>query len=106
MTYPDKHRILLREDVYEGACDGRGRDRYTVAHEISHLLLHEGLGVRLMREDVPHKAFEDSEWQANALAGEILMPYESIVNLDANAIASRYQVSLAAAKTQLRATHR
>ena len=106
MTFPDKHLILLREDVYDGACDGRGRDRYTVAHEISHQILHEGLGVRLMREDVPHKAFEDSEWQANALAGEMLMPYDKIIDLDEEAVSERYCVSLSAAKTQLNAARR
>lgn len=106
MTFPDKHLILLREDVYDGACAGRGRDRYTVAHEISHQILHEGLGVRLMRENVPHKTFEDSEWQANALAGEMLMPYGKIAGLDAEAISKRYCVSLSAAKTQLNASRR
>ena len=37
---PDERRIILREDVYVGACEGKGRDRFTVAHEIGHILLH------------------------------------------------------------------
>jgi len=31
-TYPDKGVILIREDVYDGACAGKPRDRFTLAH--------------------------------------------------------------------------
>lgn len=101
-TYPDKHLMYIREDVYEGACRGRGRDRFTIAHELSHQLIHEGIDVSLARSDSRHKTYEDSEWQANALAGELLMPFDSIRNLTVNQIANTYQVSLAAARTQLK----
>ena len=33
--------ILLRESVYNGACDGNGRDRFTVAHELAHGVIHK-----------------------------------------------------------------
>ena len=39
-TYPNKRIIHLRQDVYEGACNGNGRDLYTVAHEIGHFFMH------------------------------------------------------------------
>lgn len=101
-TYPDKHLMYIREDVYEGACKGRGRDRFTIGHELSHQLLHEGIDVSLARSDSQHETYEDSEWQANALAGELLMPFDNIHELTADQIADIYQVSLAAAKTQLK----
>lgn len=101
-TYPDKHLMYIREDVYEGACIGCGRDRFTIAHELSHQLLHEGIDVSLARSDSQHKTYEDSEWQANALAGELLMPFDNIHELTAEQIANIYQVSLAAARTQLK----
>ena len=28
--------IRIRESVYEGACNGNGRDRMTIAHELGH----------------------------------------------------------------------
>ena len=39
-TYPAKPKIVIREDIYERACEGHGRDRLTIAHEIGHLFLH------------------------------------------------------------------
>lgn len=105
-SYPNHHKIQLREDVYERACDGYGRDRFTVMHEISHQLLHEGVPVSLARSDADLPAFRDSEWQANALAGEILMPHRQICLMKPFEIVERYKVSEAAARTQLRKVRR
>lgn len=101
-TYPDKHLMYIREDVYEGACRGCGRDRFTIGHELSHQLLHEDVDITLARSDLRHKTYEDSEWQANALSGELLMPFKKIRRLTINQIVSTYQVSLSAAQTQLK----
>ena len=35
-TIPGQNKIRIREDVYNAACDGNGRARFTVAHEIGH----------------------------------------------------------------------
>lgn len=79
LTYPDECIITLREDIYCGACDGNGRDRFTVAHEIGHLFLHRGLGfARNSAPTGPHHWYEDSEWQANTFAAEFLMPLDEI----------------------------
>lgn len=40
-TIPSEHKIRIREDVYIGACNGKGRDRLTVAHEIGHYFMHD-----------------------------------------------------------------
>mgnify|MGYP000085419542 FL=1 len=102
MTYPDRHIMCIREDVYERACRDYGRDRYTMCHEFAHLLIHEGIDVALARGEDPLKPYEDSEWQANALAGELLMPYAEIRGMSPDEVSSIYLVSAAAAKTQLR----
>lgn len=39
-TFPDEKMICIREDVYEGACMGNGRDRLTIAHEVGHFFMH------------------------------------------------------------------
>ena len=77
MTFPDEMRMILREDVYRGARKDAGRDRFTVAHELGHLALHRlsGLAKRLPTEVL---AFENSEWQADAFAGALLMPAELV----------------------------
>ena len=33
--------IKIREDVYERAIKGYGRDRFTLAHELGHFLMHQ-----------------------------------------------------------------
>jgi hypothetical protein len=44
---PDKGELIIREDVYLALTDptnyGHGRARFTIAHEIGHLILHEGV---------------------------------------------------------------
>lgn len=80
LTDPDQMVVLIRRDVYDGANRGVGRDRFTMAHELGHLLLHGG--GRYLERPAPgalampptHKKYEDSEWQANAFASELLMP--------------------------------
>lgn len=79
LTIPDERVIMIREDVYVGAFQGRGRDRFTLAHEVGHLLLHGGIRLARTsgRSQTLHKPYEDSEWQADVFAAELLMPVES-----------------------------
>lgn len=75
---PDGPFIELTTEAYERACAGHGRDRLTVLHEISHTLLHRKVAVHYRGprgEEL--KAYENSEWQANQLAAELLMPPQS-----------------------------
>lgn len=75
LTFPETAEIWLREDVYEGFLADQPRDRFTVAHEVGHLLLHNGVGLaRSMRKPSELKAYENSEWQANTFAGALLIP--------------------------------
>ena len=103
-TYPDKHLIRLREDVYNKAVDDDPFSRMTVAHEVGHLLLHEGIPRTLARKasrDIP--AYKSSEWQANAFGGALLMPACKIIDLTPEEVSERYQVTIAAARIQCRA---
>jgi Zn-dependent peptidase ImmA (M78 family) len=61
------------------------RQRFTIAHEIGHLLLHEGKplivdhSVRIdWRDEVSAMATDDQEIMANAFAAALLMPAELI----------------------------
>lgn len=76
LTFPQKSLIILREDVYNGADGGGGRDRMTVAHEIGHLLMHKNIAFARADPDVMIKAYESSEWQAKCFSGELLVPYK------------------------------
>ena len=79
LTIPDQGIIKIREDVYCGACEGNGRDRFTIFHEIGHLIMHSGVPLaRTQNSSNDHKWVEDSEWQANTYAAEFMMPVEHI----------------------------
>lgn len=93
--------IRIKDFVYEGACEGKGRDRMTIIHEISHhlLLSHSGLQLhRSFSDTVP--TYRDPEWQAKCLAGEIMVPAHLVSNMDAQEIANKCLVSFDAALYQ------
>lgn len=101
-TYPAKPKIVIREDIYERACEGHGRDRLTIAHEIGHLFLHGTEKISLARVEKEYEVptWCDPEWQANAFAGELLAPFRFIKELSISDIQAKYGVSATAAKVQ------
>lgn len=102
-TYPDQNIIQLRDDVYEGARNGLGRDRLTLAHELGHLLMHRGVSMAraLPKREVP--AYQSSEWQANCFAGELLVDPRHIEPGDnAFTVADKFGVSTEAAQYQMK----
>ena len=101
-TIPSENRIRIREDVYERACNGYGRDRLTMAHELGHLLLHRAETITFAREDGDIPPYKDPEWQAKAFAGELLAPYEYIKDMSVIDIASHYGITEKAASIQRR----
>lgn len=104
-TFPEKNLIQIREDVYEGALSGKGRDRFTIAHELGHFFLHSEipLHARKFSSQRPRKTYCDSEWQADCFAGELLVPVSlSHRNLSEFELSDLCGVSLDAASCQLR----
>lgn len=95
------------------------RRRFTIAHELGHYLLHEGVKQHLdndfrvnWRDDKSSKAVNPEEMEANRFAAELLMPAEFLVrdierieNFDSesaiNLLARRYRVSREAMKIRL-----
>jgi hypothetical protein len=64
--------LILRQDIYEGAWNGVGRDRFTACHELAHYVLHRQVGFSRTRDD-SDKIYCDAEWQADTFAGTLLM---------------------------------
>lgn len=100
------HYMRIKESVYDGACIGKGRDRFSIAHEIGHYILLNAAGISLQRNISNRKveAFECPEWQADCFAGELLVPRHLVQGLDVNEIAKKCKVSLAAAHVQLQSS--
>lgn len=99
--------IKIRESVYEAACNGHGRDRMTIVHEIAHYILICDIGLKLYRRNNQSiKCFNDPEWQAKCLAGEILIPFYKLKKCKRIPAANRVQmlcgVSEDAAEYQLK----
>ena len=93
--------IKVKESVYDGACKGVGGYRAHILHEMCHAILCM-LGFTPILERTYRnnelKPFESMEWQAKALAGEILVPYEETKQLTINQIMFYCQVSEDCAK--------
>ena len=96
--------IRIREDVYYQAVDGSGRDRMTIMHEIAHYFLIVVCGIRFARTFGKNSgvAYLDPEWQAKALAGEIMCPSRLIGQMTARQISISCGVSMTAAELNLR----
>lgn len=76
---PQNLLLCLREDVFVRACINDPRARFTIMHEFGHLLLGHARTTNRTESSVrPPRVFEDSEWQANQFAAEILMPLNMI----------------------------
>ena len=73
LTTPEQKTIRLRQDVYYGALDGRGRDRMTVAHELGHYILHRSVHWANLPRGGNVPAFRNSEWQASTFGAELLI---------------------------------
>jgi Zn-dependent peptidase ImmA (M78 family) len=103
LASPDRDFIAFREDVWEGALRGRGRDRFTVAHEVGHLILHQKENIVLRRATSRPAMLCRPEWQANTFAAEFLMDYRQIDPNDTEVeLARRFGVSIGAASRRLR----
>ena len=102
LTFPDRKEIQIREDVYNRACEGSGRDRMTMAHELFHLLQHEKSNISYARtENGNIPLYRDPEWQAEAFGGELLVPHHLIHGMEVEDIIKKCGVSSKAAKCQL-----
>jgi Zn-dependent peptidase ImmA (M78 family) len=104
----DPPRIVLSETTYQSAAKFHGRGRWTAAHELGHLVLHNS-AVALDRapkrysqmKELP--AYASAEWQANAFAAAFLMPATLIRDFtDISEVADFFCVSRAAAENRLK----
>ena len=94
--------IRIKESVYEGACNGEGRDRMTIAHEIGHYFILCFCGFKLTRNfsDAKIITFRDPEWQAKCFAGELMIPAHRVKGMTEHQIAELCGVSYDAASVQ------
>lgn len=104
VTYPSENLIVLRQEVYDGAYNDVARDRFTIAHEIGHYVLHQPTNIALARNQLATSIppYKDPEWQANTFAGELLAPPHIIRGLSVPEIMLACGVSRSVAEIQLK----
>lgn len=74
-AFPDERVIHIRTDTYLELLAGKLRPRFTICHELGHIALRHRLqGFGRTANDHAHGFFEDSEWQADTYAAELLSP--------------------------------
>ena len=102
------HHIRIKESVYNGAAEGNGRDRRTIAHEIGHYFTLCFCGFQFQRnfkkEAVP--AYRSPEWQAKCFAGELLIDFNLVYNMQPYEIVDKCGVSYEAAYYQYNQIHK
>ena len=99
-TFPAECKICIREDIYNKALEGDGYARYGIAHEIGHLIINDMDSISLCRMQTGEKLrpFEDPEWQAKALAAEIMCSQHLVWGMSPERIKEECGVSWSAAK--------
>ncbi len=89
--------IKIKETVYEGAYEnGLGACLGFINHEISHLFLFSIGFTPIYKRSFGNNelpAYSSVEWQAKALNGEVMIPYEECENLSKEIIIEKYNVS-------------
>lgn len=84
-------------EIKLSAFTGAERDRFTLAHELGHFVLHSGEGARCIR--AARFGSDRVEWEANWFAAAFLMPEQDFratcyhYSGNPQLIASRYMVS-------------
>ncbi|PEH72638.1 hypothetical protein CRM76_12210 [Edwardsiella tarda] len=104
VTIPSERIIKLRSDTYESASKGEPHGRFTVAHELGHLLLHANTVPQFAFSQAPsnHSYVEDVEWQANEFAGWLLVdPNRSDLLKTPRACSLAFGVSITTARYML-----
>lgn len=86
---PKNNELILSEETYHGLLRHEGRARFTLAHEIGHIVLHRPYfkeiqrdhrrAILLRRGDL--KPYQNPEKQADVFASELLLPRRHVVAL-------------------------
>lgn len=99
------YHIAVRETIYEGACNGVGGYRAHILHEMCHAILCLlGFVPQLDRSFSNNEikpCYISMEWQAKALAGEILVPYKETLGMSEKKIRYLCKVSSQLAKHRI-----
>jgi predicted transcriptional regulator len=100
-------------DIYLAKHTSPERDRFTIAHELGHYVIHflwaRKQGENIVKLAAARYGSDREEWEANWFAAAFLMPVDRFKEaareegFDIGAVAERFKVSYAAAEVRARA---
>lgn len=98
------YRIVIKESVYKGAARGIGAYRDHIVHEMCHAFLYSvGLRPNFERAFTDnYPIYRSAEWQAKALCGEVMMPFDVTNGMPVRGIVRNFGVSHSEAKYRKR----
>ncbi len=90
-------KIEIKQTVYDGACyDDNHAFLCFICHEICHILLFcigfTPVSARAFG-DTDIEPFRSVEWQAKALTGEVMIPFDASKGMTSNEIVEKYHVT-------------
>ncbi|MBQ1394431.1 MAG: ImmA/IrrE family metallo-endopeptidase [Lachnospiraceae bacterium] len=89
--------IEIKESIYKGAFEKNiGAYLGFICHELCHGFLFKIGYTPIVERSFGNseiRPFESVEWQAKALCGEVMMPYEATKNMSLEEIVEKYHVS-------------
>lgn len=97
-------KIVIKESVYKGAARDIGAYRDHIVHEMCHAFLNS-VGLRPNFERAFTKNYPrymSAEWQAKALCGEVMMPFDATNGMSERDIVKKFGVSHSEAKYRKR----
>ena len=117
-TEHSRLEVVLSQETHKQLTVGNTRARFTTCHEFGHAVLHTqelmklaGLPLTVtaaLHRQREYPVFFDSEWQANAFAGALLMPAQGVRELgkkvgliSTQTIMHQFQVSFQAANIRI-----
>lgn len=101
-TVPEKGLIVMKNSIYNGIFEEDPFSRYTIVHEFSHIVLNHAVTLHRGAALGEHRWFEDSEWQANNLTAEMMMPVETVKKLDCKPLLIMAECGVSAKAVQYR----
>ena len=105
---PERHTIVVKESVYNAACEENFYARRVLAHELGHYVLHCDDEVRFASV-VPGEKLPEAcnpEWQADVFADELLVPINMIDEPNEYLVSKHFAVSRQTAKKQINQAQR
>lgn len=100
----NENLVYIKESVWMEAEQNIGRSRFTLTHELCHYLLIRVLGFGYKEVQKEPVKYKDPDWQADFLAGALLMDFDKTEGMSVSELIDLCKVSEEAAIVHISAS--